>query len=441
MFITKKHIARRTFLHGMGVSVALPLLEAMLPAQTLLKNTAANSTQRFHFAYIPHGMIMDEFTPKTEGGNFEITNILSPLEPFRDQLHVVSGLEAALASDNVGGDHARSAATFLSGASPERNLVQNAHLATTVDQVIAQKIGQETSLPSLELGIEDTSYSGACDDGYSCAYMNTISWAAPRKPLPMQRNPLVVFERLFGDGSTPEQRLARQKQHRSILDSVKHDVARLGRMIGPSDRTRLGEYLDEIREIERRLQAVSKATAESPMAEAPVGVPQSWDAHVKLMYDLQTLAYRADITRVSTLMYSRDKINRSFPESGVFDPFHSASHHSGASAAKKVFAQINRYHLQTFAYFLQKLKSTPDGDGNLLDHSLIMVGSTMSNGDIHDHSPLPVVVAGGAAGQLKGGRHVRYPVHTPLANLLLTVLHTVGIPRESFGDSTGTLEI
>jgi hypothetical protein len=441
MFITKKHIPRRTFLQGVGVSVALPLLESMLPAQTLLKNTAANPTSRFGFVYVPHGMIMGEFTPATEGANFEITNVLGPLEPFRDQLHVVSGLEAAPAGDGSGGDHMRSAAAYLSGAPPQRNAGENAYLGTTIDQLIAQKIGQDTPLPSLELGIEDTSYTGVCDDGYSCAYMNTISWATPRKPLPMERNPLVVFERLFGDGSTAEQRLARRKEDRSILDSVTHDVARLGKVIGPSDRTRLNEYLDEVREIERRLQTVGKATADLSAPDSPAGVPQSWDEHAKLMYDLQALAYKADITRVSTFMYSRDKINRTFPDSGVTVGFHSASHTSGAPAAKKIFAQMNRYHMQVLAHFLEKLKSTPDGDGTLLDHSLIMLGSTMSNGDVHDHAPLPVVVVGGASGQLKGGRHTRYPAHTPLSNLLLTVLHKAGIPKESVGDSTETLEI
>src|SRR5262245_50938328 len=331
MFISKRHIPRRTFLQGTGVSVALPFLEAMLPAQTPLKNTVAAPASRFAFVYLPHGMIMDALTPATLGTNFEITTILTPLQPFRSQLHVVSGLEAATAGDGSGGDHMRSAAAFLSAASPQRNAGQNAYLASTVDQVIAQKIGQDTPLPSLELGIEDTSYTGVCDDGYACSYMNTISWATPRKPLPMERNPLVVFERLFGDGSTVEQRTTRRKEDRSILDSVTHDVARIGKVIGPSDRTRLDEYLDEIRQLERRLQAVTKATAELPVAEAPVGVPQSWDEHAKLMHDLQALAFRADITRVSTFMYSRDKINRTFPDSGVTAGFHSAYHNSGAA--------------------------------------------------------------------------------------------------------------
>ncbi len=441
MFVSKRHIPRRTFLRGMGVSIALPFMESMLPAQTPLRASAAQPTTRYSFVYLPHGMILDDLTPKTEGPNFEITKILTPLEPFREYLHVVSGLEAAQAGDGSGGDHMRSAAAYLSCAPPQRNAGQNAFLAMTIDQVIAQKIGQDTPLRSLELGIEDTGYTGICDDGYSCAYMNTISWAAPRTPLPMERNPVVVFERMFGDGSTVEQRATRRKEDRSILDSVTHDVARLGKRIGSNDRATLDEYLDDIREIERRLQAVTRATADLTTLEAPIGVPQSWDEHARLMYDLQALAYRADITRVSTFMYSKDKINRTFPESGVTAGFHSASHTSGAAEAKKNFARMNTYHTQVLAHFLKKLQSTPDGDGTLLDHSLVMFGSSMSNGDIHNHTPLPIMVIGGASGRLKGGRHVRYPEHTPLANLLLTILNKADIVKESFGDSTGMLEI
>jgi hypothetical protein len=441
MFITKRHIARRTFLRGVGVSVALPFMEAMLPAQTPLKNTVAAPKPRFAFIYLPHGMIMEALTPASEGTSFEITPILTPLERFRNQLHVVSGLEAAPAGDGSGGDHVRSAAAYLSGTPPQRNAGQNADLAATLDQVIAQKIGQETPLSSLEIGIEDTSYTGVCDDGYACSYMNTISWAAPRKPLPMERNPLVVFERMFGDGSTVEQRIARRREDRSILDSIRHDVARMGKVIGPGDRARLDEYLDEIRQLEQRLQAVMKATADMPVAEAPVGIPQSWDEHARLMHDLQALAFRADITRVSTFMYSRDKINRTFPESGVTTGFHSASHTSGNAESRKSFARMNGYHVSVLAHFLDKLKSTADGDGNLLDHSLVMFGSSMSNGDIHDHSPLPILVVGGASGKLGAGRHVRYPTHTPLSNLLLAILHKADIPQESFGDSSGIIEI
>jgi hypothetical protein len=411
----------------------------MLPAQT--RNMPASPATRYCFMYIPHGMVMDDFTPATEGTNFEITPILTPLKSFHEQLHIVSGLESRPAGDGSGGDHMRSAAAYLSCTPPQRNAGQNSRLATTVDQLIAQKIGRDTPLPSLELGIEDTSYTGICEDGYGCSYMNTISWASPTKPLPMERNPLSVFERLFGDGSTPEQRLIRRGEDRSILDSITHDVARLNSEIGPGDRVRLSEYLDEIRDLERRLTAVSNAGAKLPLVEAPVGIPQSWDEHIRLMFDLQALALKADLTRVSTFMYAVDKIQRIYPETGVTTAFHSASHTSGTVSAKREYAKINRYHIQLLAYFLDKLQSTNDGDGSLLDHSMVMLGSTMSNGDIHNHAPLPILIAGGASGALKAGRHLKYPEHTPLANLMLSVLHIAGIQAEYFGDSTGTVEI
>jgi hypothetical protein len=441
MVIAKKHLSRRTLLRGAGVSVALPFLDAMLPAQSPIRGSAAAPQSRFTFVYVPHGMIMDEFTPASEGTNFEITNILTPLERFRDRLTIVSGLEAKPAGDGSAGDHMRSAAAYLSGSPPQKNAGQNALLSTTVDQVIAQKIGRDSPLASLEVGIEDTGYAGICDDGFSCSYLNTISWAAPQKPLPMERNPRVVMERLFGDGSTPEERIRQRQENGSILDSIMHEATRLRTSIGAGDRNRLDQYLDEIREIERRLQASTKSTADVDLADAPAGLPQSWDEHAKLMYDLQALAFMSDITRVSTFMYSKDKLNRTFPASGIKTGFHAASHTSGNATAKKEYAQINRYHMDVLAYFVKKLQATPDGDGTLLDHSMIMLGSTMSNGDIHDHSPLPIVLVGGASGQLKGGRHVRNSPHTPLSNLLLTVLNKAGIPRESFGDSTGPLEI
>jgi hypothetical protein len=423
------------------VSLALPFLDAMLPAQTPVRATAANPTPRFGFVYIPHGMIMEKFTPAGEGADFRLTGILEPLQEFKERLSIVSGLEAATAGDGSAGDHVRSASAFLSGAAAQRNSGQNAYLATTVDQLIARKIGADTLLQSLELGIEDIGYTGVCDDGYSCAYMNTISWAAPNRPLPMERNPMIVLERLFGDGATVEERIAQRKHNASMLDSITQEASRLRRVIGPGDRRRLDDYLDEVRDLERRLQSTAKVPSELPDVDAAAGTPRSWDEHAKLMYDLQALAYKADITRVSTLMYSRDKVNRTFPQSGVATGFHSASHHSGSAAAKEEFALINRYHMEVFAYFLRKLQATQDGDGTLLDHSLIMIGSTMSNGDIHDHSPLPVVLAGGAAGRVRGGRHVRYPEHTPLSNLLLTVMNCAGVPGDSFGDSSGTVGI
>jgi hypothetical protein len=349
-------------------------------------------------------------------------------------------MEAAPAGGGSAGDHMRSASAFLSGNTPLKNAGQNPALATTIDQLIAQKIGQDTPLPSLEVRIEDSD-GATCDDDYSCVYLNTISWKATTKPNNMERNPLVVMEKLFGDGSTPEERAKQRQTNGSILDSITNEASRLKSVIGPNDRNRLDQYLEEIREVERRLQASAKTSAAVPTETLPAGIPQSWDEHAKVMYDLQALAFMSGTTRVSSFMYSKDKINRTFPESGIKTGFHSASHHSGDPEAKKEFAQMNRYHVDVLAYFLNKLKSTPDGDGNLLDHTMVMYGSTMSNGDVHDHSPLPMFLVGGASGQLKGNLHLKTPLHTPLSNLLLTVLHKAGIERPSFGDSTGLLEI
>jgi hypothetical protein len=444
MFLTKRHIPRRTLLRGAGAAVALPFLESMLPAQTRLASSAANPVSRASFIYIPHGAIMSQWTPAQQGTRFDLPPILQSLEPFRDQLTVVSGLEAAMAgpaTGESGGDHSRSAAVFLSGARPKHTAGSDVYLGTTVDQLVARKIGQDTPLPSLELGIEDVGYTGICGYGYSCSYLNTISWETPTKPLPMEINPQVVFERLFGDGATAEERIERKRQDRSILDSITHDVARLKKQIGSSDRTRLTDYLDDIREIERRLKLAENAGADSTQAETPIGIPQSFDEHVKLMYDLQVLAFKAEITRVSTFMYSRDNSNRTFPASGATVPFHGASHHSNRPEAIATYARINAYHISLLGHFLQRLRSTPDGDGTLLDHSLVVLGSTMSNGNEHDHAPLPMLVAGGVSGQLRGGRHLQFAARTPLSNLMLALLHKLGIERESIGDSTGALDI
>jgi hypothetical protein len=444
MFLTKKHIPRRTFLRGAGVSLALPLFEAMLPAQTPLRNTAAAPKSRFGFIYIPHGAIMNQWTPKTLGSDFEFTRILKPLEPFRDQLLIVSGLDvkpAGPAPGESGGDHSRSAAAFLSGARPKHTAGVDVYLGTTIDQVIARKVGQDTVLPSIEMAIEDVGYTGICGYGYSCAYVNTISWETPTKPLPMEVNPRVVFERLFGDGSTPEQRLSRKQEDRSILDSITNHVARLKRQLGPSDRTRLNDYLDDVREIERRIQIAEKAAAGLPVSNAPVGIPQSFDEHIRLQFDLQVLAYKTEITRVGTFMYGRDNTNTTHPASGVTVSHHGASHHSNRPEGIETFTKLNTYFTMVFAYLLEKMKATPDGDGNLLDHSMVLLGSSMANANEHDHAPVPMLVAGGASGQLNGGRHLQFPANTPHSNLMLSLLNKVGIPLESFGDSTGTLEI
>jgi hypothetical protein len=439
-FITKKALPRRTFLRGMGVSLALPLLDSMIPARTVLAQTAAAAKTRFCGIYVPHGATMDQWTPATEGANFAFTETLRPLQKFRDRLTVVSNLAHPMAGgkgSDAGADHARSAPVFLSGAAPQRGGV---HAGRTLDQVLAERVGQDTPLPSLELSLEEVALN--CGSGYGCAYLNTISWRTPTVPLPMENNPQVVFERLFGDGTTAAQRLTRKQQDKSILDSITDKIARLQRGLDSGDRARVDEYVENVREIERRIQKATQQSANNPdLPTAPVGIPDSFEDHIKLMFDMQLLAYRADITRVSTMMYARDLSGATFPASGVRDGFHTASHHSNLPARMETFAQINRYHVEMLGYFLDKLQATPDGDGNLLDHSVVLYGSSMSNGNQHDHDPLPILVAGGASGRLKGNRHLVTPAHTPMSNLMLSLLDAFGVHQDSFGDSTGLLEI
>jgi len=438
-FITKRALPRRTFLRGVGVTLALPLLDAMIPARTALAQTAASPRIRFCGMYVPHGATMDKWTPAGEG-TLALSETLKPLEPFRDRLNVVSNLAHSLAGgkgSDAGADHARSAPVFLSGASPERGAV---HAGRTLDQVIAEHVGQDTPLPSLELSLEEVALN--CGSGYGCAYLNTISWRTATVPLPMENNPQVVFERMFGDGTTTAQRLLRKQQDKSILDSITDKLARLQDGLDTGDRGRLDEYLENVREIERRIQKAEQQSASNPdVPPAPVGIPDSFEEHIKLMFDLQVLAYRADITRVATLMYARDLSGATYPGSGVRDAFHNASHHSNVRTRMDTFAQINHYHVQMLGYFLDKLKATPDGDGNLLDHSVVLYGSSMSNGNQHDHDPLPVLVAGGAGGRLKGNRHLVTPAHTPMSNLMLSLLETFDVHHDSFGDSTGLLNI
>jgi hypothetical protein len=440
MFITKKHLPRRTFLRGAGVALGLPLLDSMVPAQTPLEKTAAVSKSRFCGIYVPHGATMDKWTPAQEGAGFEFSESLKPLEKLRDRINIASNLAHPAASgvgSDAGADHARSAAVFLSGAHPEKGSV---HAGITIDQLLAQHVGQDTPLPSLELGIEEVGLN--CGSGYGCAYFNTISWRNPTLPLPMENSPQVVFERLFGDGTNSAQRLTRKQQDASILDSVSDKVARLQSKLDPSDRVRVNEYLDDIREIERRIQKATQHSANDVnVPEAPVGIPEAFEDHIKLMFDLLTIAYRAEITRISTLMYARDTSGATYPASGVRDGFHGASHHSNVRANMDRYALINKYHVQMLGYFLEKLRATPDGDGTLLDHSVVLYGSSMSNGNQHDHDPLPIVVAGGASGRLKGGRHMVYPAHTPMSNLMLALLDKLNVQQDSFGDSTGKLEI
>jgi hypothetical protein len=445
-YLTKKHLPRRAFLRSMaGATIALPLLDSMIPSMTALAATAANPKSRLGFIYVPHGAVMDKWTPAAEGAGFEFTPILSPLEPFRERVTIVTGLanKAAESQGDGGGDHARSAPSFLSGVHPKRTEGEDIHAAMTIDQIAAGKIGQDTPLPSLELGTEDTGLVGVCDVGYSCAYMNSIAWRTPSTPLPMEINPRVVFERLFGDGSSAAERLAHKQEDRSILDSVTQETGRLKKGLGPRDNARIEEYLDNVREIERRIQKAEKQAADTslPVPETPIGVPESFDEHAKLMFDLQALAYQADITRVSSFMLARDLSQRTFPQIGVPEPHHATSHHGNNPGTIAKLAKINNYHVTLLAYFIAKLKSTPDGDGTLLDHSMILYGSSMSNPNEHNHFPLPLLLIGGGLGQLKGGRHLKYPERTPMSNMLLSVMEKSGIHMDKMGDSTGKLEV
>jgi hypothetical protein len=444
MFVSKRHLSRRTFLRGAGVTIALPFLESMVPAQTPLSRTAASPKTRLGCIYIPHGATMDKWTPATEGTGFEFSEILKPLEPFRDHLNVVSGLCHPQAGptdgEDSGGalDHNRAVAVFLTGSHPKKGT--QSYVGVSVDQFIAEKLGQDTPLPSIELTIEESALSS--EAGFSGAYRNTISWKSPTVPLPMENSPQVVFERLFGDGSNDAQRKARRQQSISLLDSVLNEVAGLQKELPAADRTRLNQYLEEVREIERRIQKAAQQTkSDVTLPEAPVGIPDDFEEHLKLMFDLQALAYQAEITRISTLLYSHETSGTVYPKSGVRDGFHNASHHSNNRKNMDQFAVLNRYHISTLTQFFNKLKSTPDGDGTLLDHSLILYGSTLSDGNEHNHDPLPVLLVGGASGRIKGGRHIKYAPHTPMSNLYLSLFDKFGVRQEKFGDSTGMLEI
>jgi hypothetical protein len=439
-FLTKKHLSRRTFLQGVGVSLALPLLDSMIPAATAWGQTAAAGARtRLGCIYFPHGAIMNKWTPAAEGANYALSDILQPLKPFYDQVTVVSNLRHQLAyGSGATANHNRSAAAFLSGAFAKPGA--KAYLGITVDQVAARKIGQDTPLPSLELMTEEPSLN--CGDGLSCSYRDTISWQGPSSPLPMQNNPQVVFERLFGDGSTDTQRKARRSQSLSLLDSVMGEASTLQKKLPVSDRARLDQYLSDVREIERRVQKAGQQLSDDlDIPAAPTGVPKDVEEHLKLMYDLQVLAWQAEITRVSTLLMCKELSNQVYPKSGVRDAFHILSHHSNVQENKDRFAQLNQYHMRLFTYFLGKLKATPDGDGTLLDHSMVLYGSGMSDGNSHNHTDLPILLAGGASGKLKGGRHIVNPHDTPMANLLLSMLDMLEVPTQSFGDSSGRVAI
>jgi hypothetical protein len=436
-FIFKKHLSRRTFLRGAGVTLSLPLLESMVPAYTPLRLSAATPKPRLGCFYVPHGATMYKWTPEGPESGFTFSEILKPLEKYRDKVTIVSNLfhQSATGAD-AGAEHARSAAIYLSGGMPQKNAVR---VGVTMDQIAALEIGQDTPLPSLELGIEDASLS--CGAGYGCAYFNTISWRTPTAPLPVENSPQAVFEKLFGDGGTAEQRLTRKREDRSILDSIRQQTLTLQKDLPAADRVRVEGYLDDIREIERRIKTVLERGETQAVPEAPVGTPEAFEDHIKLMYDLLALAWQSETTRVSTLMYAKDLSPASYPNSGNRGGFHGASHHANVRDRMDQFAQINRYHVQMFEYFVAKLAATKDGDGTLLDHSMMLYGSSMSNGNQHDHGPLPLILVGGGSGQLQGNRHINPAKPTPMSNLLLGMLDKLGVHQDTFGDSTGKLEI
>ena len=443
MFITKKHIPRRTFLRGAGTTLALPFLESMLPAQTPLGKTAAapGAVRRFLGIWHPHGAAPGYWSPMQEGKDFEFSFITKPLEPFRNHVVLISGLnmnESFATEEEPGGDHAKGAA-LLSGARPRRNAV-SPYLGVTIDQLIAEKYGRDTILSSIQLGVEDTTNFGNCNWGYSCAYTNSISWPNATTPLPTEINPRIAFERLFGDGTNTQERLKGRKQNASILDSVTQELGIFNRGLSPGDRTRLENYTDDIRELERRINIAMSRTVVEPSSEIPFGIPENNNVHFKLMYDLLALAFEGDITRSATLMLGRDLSGASFPESGFNGGWHGSSHHGDKPENVASYAKMNRYHVQHLANFVEKLKNTPEGDGTVLDHLLIYKGSNMGNSHRHAHVKVPVILIGGIDGTFKGNRHIVFPDDTQkTSNMLLSILHLFGIERESIGQSSGLL--
>jgi hypothetical protein len=439
MIVTKKALPRRVFLRGAGTMLALPLLDAMVPAMTALAATPANPVRRLGFVYIPMGANQAQWTPSKTGTITELSPILDSLTPFLDRITVIGNLENKNAYSP--GNHATANSAFLSAAKAKLTEGSDYHSGTTVDQIAAQQIGKEGRLPSLELAMDLLTTVGNCDNGFACVYQNNLSWSSPTTPLPAEAHPRVVFERLFGEGGSSAERLAELKRNASLLDWVTEDIARLQNKLGPGDRIRVSNYLDTIREVERRIQKAEGQTAEShlPDLERPMGVPAAYGDHARLMFDLQVLALQGDITRVITFQLARETSTRTYPEVGAPDPHHPTSHHANNPEKLAKLAKINAYHASLFAYFLDKLKSTREGDGTLLDHSLYLYGSGMGNPDVHDHANLPILVAGGAAGRVKGGRHIRYTEPTPLANLHLTLLDRVGVRLDSFADSRGKI--
>ncbi|MCI0535421.1 MAG: DUF1552 domain-containing protein, partial [Verrucomicrobiales bacterium] len=436
--ITKKALPRRTFLRGVGATLALPLLDAMIPAATPLAKTAAKPVRRLGFVFMPMGCDQSRWTPP--GDNLDqLSPILSSLAPVREHVTAISNLELQNAYP---GSHATSNSAFLSAAKAKLTESTDYYLGTTVDQIAAQHIGQPTQLPSLELAMDLLQLAGQCDNGYSCVYQNNLSWSSPTTPLPAEAHPRIVFEMLFGEGGSIAERRAALRKKASLLDSFNDDLARLQRKLGPGDRAKIGHYLETVREVERRIQKAEADAADNPLPDLdrPVGVPAAYADHARLMFDLQVLALQGDVTRVITFQLARETSNRTYPEIGVPDPHHPLSHHGNDPAKIERMSKINAFHVSLFAEYLAKLKATPEGNGTLLDHSLILYGSGIGNPNIHDHTNLPILVAGGSATGMKGNRHITYAKPTPLANLHLTLLDKVGVHLDSFADSKGKVD-
>jgi hypothetical protein len=457
MFITQKHLSRRTVLKGIGATVGLPLLEAMVPAGKAFGATAAEKKLRVVCVEMVHGAAgsaafgikKNLWAPAGIGRDFDLSpTSLKSLEPFRDDLTIVSNCDVrnaeAFTAPEIGGDHFRSSAVFLTQVHPKQTQGSDVRAGTSLDQLYAQRHGQDTPIPSMQLCIENVDQAGGCSYGYSCTYTDSISWASPTQPLPMVRDPRVIFDQLFGVGATPDERRERRAEDRSILDWLGTSVARLQRELGTADRARLGDYMENVREIERRIQKVEAFNSSGEPRDlpgAPIGVPDSFSEHVKLMFDLQALAFASDITRVFALKMGRDASNRTYPESGFNGAFHSASHHGEREDRIIDFAKINAYHVSMVPYFLEKLKNTPDGDGNLLDNTMVIYGSPMGDSNLHNHKRVPFFVAGRGGGALRGGLHLRAPDGTPLANAMLTLIHGLGIDMAQFGDSTAAFDL
>jgi hypothetical protein len=440
MIVTKKALHRRTFLRGAGAALALPLLDAMVPAMTAQAATPANPVRRLGFVYMPMGCDITRWTPRSENDLSELSPILESLAPVKDRVTVITNMQLKNAYP---GTHATSNSAFLSAAEAKWTESTDYYLGTTVDQVAAKHIGQETRLPSLELAMDLLSNVGQCDNGYACVYQNNLSWSSPTTPLPAEAHPRLVFENLFGEGGSAEERRAALRRRASLLDWVKEDVSRLQKDLGPEDRIKVSQYLDSVREVERRIQKAEQSAAEDRLPadlDRPMGVPAAYADHARLMFDLQVLALQGDVTRVITFQLARETSTRTYNEIGVSDPHHPLTHHGNDPEKIERMAKINAFHVSLFSYFVERLKATPDGGGSLLDHSIYLYGSGMGDPNVHDHDNLPVIVAGGGAGRMKGGRHIKYAKPQPLANLHLTLLDKAGVRLDSFGDSQGKVE-